>query len=511
MGIVVLVAYSAHGATDTFRVQTVIDADVTPPSIPQDLTATPVASTQIDLAWDASIDDVLLSGYQVFRDNVQIATTTLTNYSDVGLTPNTTYTYYVTAFDSSFNVSASSTEVSTTTLASPPPAPDGGGGGGERIELQVPPLELTQLEVIPGTHTVLIKYETVGYVRAVIRWGETTSYELGSLAERAFARTHETVITGLTPDTLYWFTIEGENHIGTQGVLTVDTFRTLPTTDVYPPANVENLTAWREGDDVILSWDNPDDPDFRNVRILRSDLFYPSDTADGWLVYEDSGETARDRGAAVPNTIQYYTVFTYDHNNNISSGAVVAIRITDSGAEVVDPGEIIDEELNPLNLLFTDIEFLQDERVLPVRDGEVAVDGSKNLTVRIAYELLPEHLKTILVTLTDSRDSEKVFSFLLRINTEKTHYTATLAPLGVPGVFPLRVAIFDFKTEQVGYTKGNVVSSIAYIPPEHTGGGFLAYILTLLFSMWGGLFLLFLLFLLALLLISRRLVAHKES
>ena len=80
------------GATEDFTVQQLVGGDVTPPTTPSNLVATPIATTQIDLTWNPSTDNYLMGGYQVWRDNTFVATTTATNYSDVGLTASTTYT-----------------------------------------------------------------------------------------------------------------------------------------------------------------------------------------------------------------------------------------------------------------------------------------------------------------------------------------------------------------------------------------------------------------------------------
>jgi chitodextrinase len=95
--------------------------DITPPSIPGNLSATPISTSQINLTWNASMDNVSVAGYQVFRNGLQIATTTVTNFSNTGLATSTTYTYYVTAFDGSGNFSGQSATVSATTLLSVPP------------------------------------------------------------------------------------------------------------------------------------------------------------------------------------------------------------------------------------------------------------------------------------------------------------------------------------------------------------------------------------------------------
>ncbi|MFO1098478.1 MAG: Ig-like domain-containing protein [Xanthobacteraceae bacterium] len=91
--------------------------DTIAPSIPTGLVATAISTTQINLTWTASTDNVGVTGYQVFRDNVQIATATGTSFSDTGLTPSTSYSYAIKAVDAAGNISAASTAASATTIA----------------------------------------------------------------------------------------------------------------------------------------------------------------------------------------------------------------------------------------------------------------------------------------------------------------------------------------------------------------------------------------------------------
>src|SRR5436190_3384200 len=91
--------------------------DTTKPSAPGNLTPTPISGNQVNLSWSASTDDVGVVGYHVYRGSTQVGTTTTTTYSDTGLTPNTAYQYYVTAYDFAKNESDPSSTVSTTTLA----------------------------------------------------------------------------------------------------------------------------------------------------------------------------------------------------------------------------------------------------------------------------------------------------------------------------------------------------------------------------------------------------------
>ncbi|MGO9932943.1 MAG: fibronectin type III domain-containing protein [Steroidobacteraceae bacterium] len=89
--------------------------DTTPPSVPTGLSATAVSSTQINLSWTASTDNVGVTGYDVFRNGTQVGTTTTTSYQDTGLTASTTYSYTVAAYDAAGNVSAQSTAATATT------------------------------------------------------------------------------------------------------------------------------------------------------------------------------------------------------------------------------------------------------------------------------------------------------------------------------------------------------------------------------------------------------------
>ncbi|MBK8479427.1 MAG: VCBS repeat-containing protein [Opitutaceae bacterium] len=79
--------------------------DALPPSVPTNLIGTASSSTAITLAWAASADDVDVTGYRIYRDGALIGTSSTPGYSDTDLTPGTTYTYRVTAFDAAGNES----------------------------------------------------------------------------------------------------------------------------------------------------------------------------------------------------------------------------------------------------------------------------------------------------------------------------------------------------------------------------------------------------------------------
>src|SRR5262249_29482374 len=87
---------------------TAVPPDTQPPSVPTGLAASDVSSSQITVSWSASTDDIVVAGYQVFRDGAPVRTTAATSYPDTGLAPFTSYSYTVAAFDYANNVSAPS-------------------------------------------------------------------------------------------------------------------------------------------------------------------------------------------------------------------------------------------------------------------------------------------------------------------------------------------------------------------------------------------------------------------
>jgi hypothetical protein len=70
-----------------FTFTTAAAADATAPSDPTNLVAVPMSSTQIDLSWTASTDNVGVVGYEVFQDGVQVGTTANTFFSNFWLEP----------------------------------------------------------------------------------------------------------------------------------------------------------------------------------------------------------------------------------------------------------------------------------------------------------------------------------------------------------------------------------------------------------------------------------------
>lgn len=108
--------------------------DVTPPAVPTGLATTP-GDRQVVLNWN-DVADADFASFKVYRSltsggvYTHIATRTVSDYVDIGLTNSTTYFYKVSAVDTSGNESALSAVVSATPVGgaadtTPPPTPTG--------------------------------------------------------------------------------------------------------------------------------------------------------------------------------------------------------------------------------------------------------------------------------------------------------------------------------------------------------------------------------------------------
>jgi hypothetical protein len=195
-------------------------------------------------------------------------------------------------------------------------------------------------------------------------------------------------------------------------------------------------------------------PGLEAVKIMRSTDFYPSDPWSGVPVYNQKGTSFIDTNL-INGVRYYYTAFSYDKSGNYSSGAITS----NVPQKPLLPGEVPPvippppEEIPPIvppppgieKLTLEDFDFIQEDKKIPVVEGDkIIVKNGKPLTIPINYEKVPEVLKTIMVTL---EKDEKSFSFLLRINKEKTAYQATVMPPEESGIYLLTLTVLDYKNQ----------------------------------------------------------------
>lgn len=454
-----LPAYQVKAAASTFTTTQQIGEDNAPPTVPAPVTTTPIAPTQIDIEWGASTDSFGVAGYQLFRDGVQIATTTAIIYFDTNLQPETLYSYYLTAFDAAGNVSTSSVTVATTTLALPvvPVAtttPE--SSSASRIQL----LE-RNFALVPDTNSARFAWETNIPTQFVLRYGLTREMDDEIVQTSIYRREHTTLISGLTADTVYFYELLLVDSYGREVILRAGQFRTAMGIDTTPPSNIQNLIGQAVSSDVYLSWRNPTDSDFAYVRVVRNFRFFPQNPTDGFVVYEGDATSVIDQGALGGQERQYYTVFAFDGSDNRSSGAVVRVqRVTDQTTDTTTPtSSDLDEEtmvttptpidLTQLRLRAEDIMFLQDDGQVVAINGLVTLNAGTDYSISVPATAVPNHLKSIIVTVQHPTNNKITQSFLLRYDEVSDSYLAGIPPFGVLGDSTFTVAVYDYSAAVV--------------------------------------------------------------
>lgn len=439
--------------TSEFTIRTLVGDDIIPPTTPTLLSVTPTATTQIDVVWSASTDNILLGGYVLLRDGLAIATTTLTSFIDTGLTPETLYEYEVYAFDSFYNVSTTSNALSTTTPAEPvvpPQATSTEGGSSATIVFR-----LLRLNITPDTNSALFEWETSMPARYALRWGRSDSYDEGYIINDIYRREQQTLITDLEPGTTYLYELIGYAANGRVLELRSGQFSTVARENLTP-ANVQNFTATPLGNDVRLDYITPSFIPNAKVRIVRNHLGYPLDPYDGAVVYEGTAETFLDSGAFSNYSTLYYTAFVISGDGSVSSGAVAKAtkRVTLPGVDEIEEPDVLPEEpvieLPYFNFSTEAITLSQGEKAFTFKNEDIELLPDESFIISITKGALPDNLKSIIVTLIDPTNPNRSYSFLLRINKEGDAYEAVIAPLRAIGPSRIQVEIFDYERSVIG-------------------------------------------------------------
>lgn len=428
---------------DEFIVSQLVGVD-DPPTTPTNVLATPIAPTQIDVSWTASTDDLAVSGYEIFRDSIFHATVTAPTvfYNDTGLTPSTTYSYEVRAFDSSsfyspFGTSSATTTpnvvVSTTTATTTSSGPIYGTYIGD-------------IEVSAHAFLHHINLRIVGSrpVKAVVQYGTSYDGELGTISLPVYREQHDTVLAGLTPNTLYRIVVLAVDAQGKTYKKTI-MVRTARSVESRPIPNPSGFKAVAVASGIRLTWQNPDDANFEEVRVMRHEGTLPIDPYDGVAVYEGAREGFFDNDVN-DGAIYGYTIFAKDRFGNYSSGAVVMVRaysidtVGDS-ALIVTPGE---------SSGFRDrITIKQNDVFHRVLNGRIEIKNDAPFLISIPTETFPRVLKTIVVTLTHPERKKETFSFLLRANGDKSAYEAMIDSLKDRGTYDVDVSVLNLTSKSI--------------------------------------------------------------
>jgi hypothetical protein len=299
-------------ADDIF--QTLSGEDVTPPTI-SNIRVINITENSADVLWDTNEPATSKVEYGL-TTSYGLGTVTLINLVTShnvplsGLSPNTLYHFRVSSTDSSSNEAVSVDGTFTTLAAALPPV-------------------ISDIRVINITvNSGVVTWQTDKAATSRVRYGLTTSYELGDISLAGLVTTHSVPLTSLLPNTVYHFEVSSADALGHTATSTDQTFTTLP--DTTPPTNVNDFLATVTLDKkIMLTWVNPTDADFAGVLIRRSLTGYPVDPTDGDLVFDGLADSFLDTNItpADYNRPIYYTAFAYDTSGNYAGGAVAQVTI----------------------------------------------------------------------------------------------------------------------------------------------------------------------------------------
>ncbi|KKS07707.1 hypothetical protein A3K01_01455 [candidate division WWE3 bacterium RIFOXYD1_FULL_43_17] len=291
--------YSAASNTATATTLTV--ADTSAPSTPANLTASVVSATQINLSWSASTDNVGVTGYEVYRNNVKVATVTATSYSNTGLSSSTTYSFYVKAIDAASNVSAASNTVSATTQAgadtSAPTAPP---------TLNVALITSTQVNLVWTASTDNVGVTGYDVYRNNIKVATVTSLTYSN--------------TGLTPFTAYTFYVRARDAAGNvSAASSTVSASTSAAPDATAPSVPANPVATAVSSTQInLGWSASTD----NVAVSSYEV-YRDNVKVATVTTTSYGDATRS-----PSSTYYYFVKARDAAGNVSAASATVNATT---------------------------------------------------------------------------------------------------------------------------------------------------------------------------------------
>ena len=291
-----------------------------PPSTPLGVSAFNTEAGSISIQWNASTDNVGVSGYKVYRNDIEVQNNDSLSFVDSNLTPETLYTYSVIAYDEVGNESAASEKLQVKTL------PD------------------TDAPEVP----VISQLTNAGIGSVTIRWSAvsdnigTTNYKVYRGGEQVYSGSAtEFTDNGLAPNTLYTYQVSAQDAAANSSAKSVAK-SIVSSEDDLPPSQITNLQASEQNlTSIKITWNAGTD----NIAVSIYQIF-----RNDQLIGESSGTTFTD-GTLSPDTNYKYNVYALDAAGNRSpvSDSLNAKTLPDTDAPA-QPGSLTAGDITPYSL-----------------------------------------------------------------------------------------------------------------------------------------------------------------
>jgi chitodextrinase len=265
-------------------------ADVTAPTAPGAPVVTTVGAGSVTVKWPAAKDDVKVSSYELYKNDVFYAKTTALSRAVTGLIPLTEYKFAVTASDAAGHVSSPSDSLVVSTL------PD----------------------TLAPTVPTALKAASITTSSLKLSWAASKDdvgvdhynlYSGGAFHSVSF--TNSLVVSNLKPATSYLFSVSALDATGNPSAPTADLLATTLADTTRPTAPTGLAASLTTGRSTTLTWMASKD----NVAVDSYDIFNR-----GSLFANVSGPSYLASGLT-PSTAYVFTVKARDASGNTSTSS----------------------------------------------------------------------------------------------------------------------------------------------------------------------------------------------
>lgn len=278
------VASNVANATTTAAI-----VDTQAPTTPLNLSASNSSPTSVTLNWDAATDNVEVTNYEVYMNNVLKTTTNSLTTIITNLTAATTYNFYVLAIDQANNKSTPSNTLAKATEPAPAPTSQ---------------CAAENFENMPANNT---SYTTRTWTNAGITWTATDARTDQTLTTRALTIRNGNLTTSTVVNGIHDFTVttqlvftgtSGTFNLRVNGVIvgtipysSAVTTTTIPGIDVTDNVIVsltDNSTATNRVKIDDLSWSCYSDNLGATTFKQNNFLLFPNPSHDSFYIFDDN-------------------------------------------------------------------------------------------------------------------------------------------------------------------------------------------------------------------------------
>ncbi len=267
-------------------VTTKTEIDIAAPSAPKSLRIESKTESSVKLVWSGSVDNARVEGYKIYKDGVEIGTSSVTSYVDAELTPGT-FIYSVAAYDKAGNVSNISNYIMCDNEI--PSAPS---------ELQLVSINATTAEIRWTESTDNIG--VTGYI--IVRQNGTSKSEIGPVKSTSY------MDKNLMPEAIYTYYVIAKDGAGNSSVAS-NFIEVTTSPDTESPAVPTGLKiSSKTANSVDLSWIKSSD----NVSVVGYEIYRNGNKVGTSLVngYSDKNLTK--------DSTYEYRIKAYDSAGNYS-------------------------------------------------------------------------------------------------------------------------------------------------------------------------------------------------